>query len=50
MDMKMLIGGEFVDASDGATLKNFNPYNGELIGTASNFIWAGQSIKMACFG
>lgn len=33
MDMKMLIGGEFVDASDGATLKNFNPYNGELIGT-----------------
>lgn len=32
-NMKMIIGGEFVDASDGGTAKNFNPYTGELIGT-----------------
>ncbi|MDO5116575.1 MAG: aldehyde dehydrogenase family protein [Synergistaceae bacterium] len=32
-DMKMIIGGEFVNASDGASAKNVNPYTGELIGT-----------------
>lgn len=32
-DMKMLIGGQFVDASDGGVMKNYNPYTGELIGT-----------------
>ena len=31
--MKMIIGGKFVDASDGAVLKNINPYTGEVIGT-----------------
>lgn len=29
----MIIGGELVDASDGAVLENINPYTGELIGT-----------------
>lgn len=33
MDMKMLIGGQFVDASDGKTQENRNPATGELIGT-----------------
>lgn len=33
MDWKMIIGGELVDASDGAVLENINPYTGELIGT-----------------
>jgi len=32
-DMKMIIGGKFVDSSDGAVLKNINPYTGDLIGT-----------------
>lgn len=32
-DMKMIIGGEFVDSSDGAMVKNVNPYTGETIGT-----------------
>lgn len=30
---KMLINNEWVNASDGGTLNNYNPYNGELIGT-----------------
>ena len=29
MDWKMIIGGKSVDASDGAVLKNYNPYTGE---------------------
>ena len=33
MDWKMIIGGKSADASDGAVLKNYNPYTGELIGT-----------------
>lgn len=33
MDWKMVIGGEFLDASDGGVLENINPYTGELIGT-----------------
>lgn len=31
--MKMLIGGEFRDASDGKVLEVTNPYTGELIDT-----------------
>lgn len=33
MDMKMLIGGKWVDASDGSVLENRNPATCELIGT-----------------
>ncbi|MEA4871221.1 MAG: aldehyde dehydrogenase family protein [Synergistaceae bacterium] len=32
-DMKMIISGNFVDASDGSVLKNINPYTGDIIGT-----------------
>ncbi len=33
MDLKMIIGGEFMDASDGAKMENYNPYTGARIGT-----------------
>lgn len=33
MEMKMLIDGEFVGASDGGVLTSYNPYNGEVVGT-----------------
>ena len=32
-DMKMIIGGEFVDAADGAVIENYNPCTRQLIGT-----------------
>jgi len=33
MDMKMIIGGDHVDASDGAVMQNINPSTGQSIGT-----------------
>lgn len=33
MDWKMIIGGHFVDSSDGKVLENYDPYTTELIGT-----------------
>lgn len=32
-NIKMIIGGEFVDAADGAVIENYNPCTGKLIGT-----------------
>ena len=32
-DMKMIIGGEFVDAADGSVIENYNPCTRQLIGT-----------------
>lgn len=33
MEMKMLINGSFVGASDGAVAQSVNPFNGEVLGT-----------------
>ncbi len=34
--MKMLIGGERIDAKNGTTFENRNPFNGTLICTVPN--------------